>query len=366
MRGSDGFAGSAGFAGPAGSVGSAGVLGLPGFPGLPGSAGVTGVTGVTGRPGARPDPGAGVVPRAGRGDERLAPRRVEREPRDGEVIGGIARGDVSEVDDSRERAGVRDEVAGMQVAVDPDRRPSPLRSGQAGTPHVADHRGGCCVQRLRFAQRCEAVGDGRVAGGQRHAAEGVDGVIGGGCGMKRPQRVRERPCPCGAGHDGHIQGALALDPRHHRPPPGVSGRRDSGDDGRGHPHADVRESFGDAGKHRLLVQNERSSDGSAGESDGMLIAQSPHLAVPSLSDLLERESGRAGELRSRLRREQIADEAGVDRDLGGGLVGHRLKIPCCVYVGMCCIMWESNGGCPTCTQRSATSRSSSCCPSTAG
>jgi hypothetical protein len=67
----------------------------------------------------------------GRPDELRSAVVVEGEPRDCEVVCGIPSGHIAEVDDARQARAVRDEVCGVQIAVDPDRRP--MKGGDTQT-----------------------------------------------------------------------------------------------------------------------------------------------------------------------------------------------------------------------------------------
>lgn len=121
-----------------------------------GDFGCVGDGGVSGGDEGFPEgPGAGTSPGGGiEGEEvveGLAALVFEESPGDSEVAGGIAGGELAEVDDCGEAAVLDEEVAGADIAVDPDGEIGP-GGNEGGFPEVGGgggvdfvFKGGDCV-----------------------------------------------------------------------------------------------------------------------------------------------------------------------------------------------------------------------------
>jgi hypothetical protein len=140
-----------------------------------------------GSPRVRAKPGLGVVPRACRPAEIIAPARVEREPGDGEIVGRISRRHIAEVDDPSEHAAARQQVARVEIAVEPHRRAAPRRRRDTPTPGELEARRRCGVEQPGPAQPVEPLPEHGVARDEGPAAHGVDGMVRGRRHVKRAQ-----------------------------------------------------------------------------------------------------------------------------------------------------------------------------------
>ncbi len=220
----------------------------------------------------------------------MRPSVVESEPRDGEIVGGVARGDVAEVDE-------RDEPRALERRDCPD-------AGRRGSTRVSDPN---AVRRARHPTAGAALRAPRPPPGRavrrtgstiasaRSASgtprTGLTGWSGGGADVQCAAGRR----PADAAHPARsctsdAEPARPLEPRHDRPRPRIAGARSSAHHRRRNADAGRSEPRGDAAQNLLLVQHEGSGEGATGESHGELVAQPPHRAVPPVGDVPQRKS----------------------------------------------------------------------------
>ncbi len=218
-----------------------------------------------------------------RRDEFGAPDAVECEPGDGEVVRGVARRDVAEVDERDQVGSARDDVAGVQVAVDPHRGPVPRRCVQRSAPQ--------CLEGLDSdrgddaAQGRQTRGDRLGASMERNAADRVHRVVVRCVHVQRDEGPGKATRPSRSGFPRDVQAACAVVPRHDRPRPGVAGLRLALEDRCGDPDPCGNEAGGDAVEGLLLVSHERRRGGPSGEADGQIRSPSPDGAVPAVGDV---------------------------------------------------------------------------------
>ena len=207
-------------------------------------------------------------------------RRGQDRPRDGQIRCGIAGRQVAEIDDGDQTALRHDEIARMEIAMDPQRWPRPRRHTHTRVPNLEDANGVDTVPEL-----LDTLEYGGCPFHQRDAPVSVAGSLR----RRRFVKRSEKP-PQIFGHrhfvDRYPGDCVALEPRHDAPRPWVAaaGATRSEWDGNGQ-----RQTPGQQWEPLLLMANEVRRDAPSRQADKQAVTQSIQLVVPPGADLLERK-----------------------------------------------------------------------------